>query len=312
MTITARTLPFAVLTCALLWGSAFPGIKAIYAEWERVGVEPTLANRMLLAGIRFMAGGMILLLLAKQPWKEWKQTDKASLFWFAATQTGIQYLLFYSALAISSAVMGGLLVATGSFWWLLLAPIILKTPWPSKSQWLLIALGACGVLFAVYRPGAGSGNPALGALLFCCSTLSGSIGVIILQRILPSMGARAATGFGLSIGGAMLACCGFAAWPELASLFPPKVIWLTVYLALVSATGFGLWNHLTQLFPVNLLAGYRFLIPVCAVSLSSLLVAGESPGIGIYIGGSVVIAAVVGLQRLQINQAKGPKPSKTN
>lgn len=302
MTITPRLLPVAVLICALLWGSAFPAIKAIYAEWDRIGVDPNLPNRMLLAGIRFTIGGLVLLLLAKQPWQEYRKTHLPSLYLFAVTQTAIQYLLFYTALAVSSAVMGSLLVTTGSFWWLILAPLILKTPWPNPRQWFLLGLGALGVLLAVYRPGAGSGNPGLGALLFCGSTLSGSIGIIVLQRVLPSMGARAATGFGLLIGGVMLSLCGISAWSHLPELFTPQVTLLTAYLALVSATGFGLWNHLTQLFPVNLLAGYRFLIPVCAVTLSSLLVAGESPGIGIWIGGILVLGAVIALQRLP-NQA---------
>lgn len=310
MPITPRMLPFAVLICALLWGSAFPGIKAIFSEWERLGVEASFSNRLLLAGIRFIIGGSILLIMAKQPWKEWKQTPKGSLILFALMQTFIQYLFFYSALAVSSAVMGGLLVATGSFWWLILAPIILKSPWPNQKQWMLIGLGALGVLFAVYRPGAGSGNPTLGALLFCLSTLSGSIGIIVLQRVLPSMGARAATGYGLFIGGIMLTLSGVAAWPEIVQLFSPKVILLTAYLAVVSAIGFGLWNHLTQLFPVNLLAGYRFLVPVCAVIESSLLVTGESPGIGIWLGGAIVIASVVGLQRSSAQDAsKKLKPS---
>jgi len=245
-----------------------------------------------------MIGGAALLLIAKQPWKEWKQTPKVPLILFACTQTFIQYALFYTALAISSAVMGGLLVATGSFWWLILAPLLLKSPWPKRRQWLLIGLGALGVLLAVYKPGASSGSPVLGALLFCLSTLSGSIGVIVLQKILPTMGARAATGFGLFIGGVLLTLSGIATWPEITTLFSPKVILLTAYLSFVSTAAFGLWNYLTQLFPVNLLAGYRFLVPVCAVVESSLLVTGESPGIGIWIGGTLVISAVVGLHRL--------------
>jgi len=161
-----------------------------------------------------------------------------------------------------------------------------------------MGLGAIGVLLAVYKPGAGSGRPVLGAILFCSSTLSGALGVIVLQRILPTMGARAATGFGLFIGGIMLALTGITAWPEIVSLFSPNVILLTAYLSFVSAAAFGLWNHLTQLFPVNLLAGYRFLIPVCAVTESSLWVAGESPGWGIGVGGFFVLAAVIGLQKL--------------
>ena len=297
MTISRGLLPFVVLFCALLWGSAFPGIKGIYSVWAENGIEPSLFNRLLIAGIRFTVAGAVLLMLAKQPLKEWSLTSKSRLFSFACTQTFFQYLVFYTALAVSSATLGGLLTATGSLWWVVLAPLMLKTAWPTRSQWVLLAMGVAGVLIAVYRPGAGSGHPVLGAVLFITSSLSGTLGVITLQGIVPTMGSRAATGFGLFIGGLMLSLAGIPAWPILLELFTPKVLFLTGYLAFVSAAGFGIWNYLTTLFPVNLLAGYRFLIPICAVIESSLFVAGESPGLGIFLGGSLVIAAVVCLQR---------------
>jgi len=292
-------LPFVVLICALLWGSAFPAIKAIYAEWAAQGVEPDMPNRLVLAGVRFMLGGAVLLLLAKHPLKEWKATSKWSLLGFACAQTYVQYVLFYTALAVSSAVLGGLLVGSGSIWWLLLAPLLLKTPWPSRWQWGFISLGAVGVVLAVYKPGAGSGQPVLGGVLFCLCTLSGSLGLIVLQKILKTMGARAATGYGLFLGGVMFMLSGVSAWPDLAIWFTPKIMLLTAYLAFVSALGFGLWNHLTSLFPVNLLAGYRLLVPICAVVESSLFVSGESPGVGIWIGGVLVLAALMGLQRFK-------------
>ena len=298
MTITSRMLPFAVLICALLWGSAFPAIKAIYAEWEVLGVEPTMPNRLLLAGVRFIVAGALLLLIAKHPWRELKATPLSNLLWLSCTQVFFMYAAFYTALAVSSAILGGLMSSTGSLWWLILAPLILKTPWPRKQQWLLIGLGVAGVLFAVYRPGSGSGNPLLGALLFALSTLSGAFAVIVLQSVLKTMGSRAATGWALLLGGIMLTLSGFGAWHQIGEIFSSKVILISTYLAFVSAVGFGIWNHLTSLFPVNLLAGYRFLIPVCAVVESSLLVATESPGIGIYIGGALVICAVIGLQKI--------------
>ncbi len=297
MHISSRILPFAVLACALLWGSAFPAIKAIYAEWGDAGVAPGMSNRFVLAGARFMLGGAVLLLLARRPLQELGRTPLPSLLAFACAQTYVQYALFYWALAISSAVLGGLLIGSGSIWWLLLAPLFLKSPWPTRRQWMMIVLGAAGVLVAVYRPGAGSGQAVLGGFLFCMCTLSGSLGLIVLQGILKTMGARSATGYGLFIGGCLFMLSGFSAWSELPALFTPKVLLLTSYLAFVSAFGFGLWNHLTSLFPVNLLAGYRFLVPVCAVIESSLLVSGEAPGLGIWLGGALVVISLIGLHR---------------
>ena len=232
MKISSRMLPFAVLACALLWGSAFPAIKAIYADWHNAGIEPTMANRFVLAGVRFMIGGAALLMLAKQPLAELRNTSLVRLLAFACAQTYIQYALFYSALAISSAVLGGLLVGSGSIWWLLLAPLLLKSPWPSRQQWGFILVGLAGVVFAVYRPGAGSGQAVLGGILFCLCTLSGAFALIILQKILKTMGPKSATGYGLLFGGILLMLSGVSAWPELQDLFSPKVILLTFYSSL--------------------------------------------------------------------------------
>ena len=298
MTISIRLLPFAVLFCALLWGSAFPGIKGIYAVWEQNGIEPNFSNRLFVAGVRFTIAGFALLLLARQPLQEWKRTSKRKIISFALSQTFLQYLVFYTALAVSSATLGSLLTATGSLWWVILAPLMLKTAWPSRSQWGLLVFGVVGVLLAVYKPGGGSGDPVLGSMLFVLASFSGTLALIILQGIAPTMSARAATGFSLLIGGLMLCFAGMSAWAIFAELFTPKVLFLTVYLSFVSAAGFGTWNYLTTLFPVNLLAGYRFLIPICAVIESSLFVADESPGIGIFVGGALVITSVVCLQRM--------------
>lgn len=297
MKISSRMLPFAVLVCAMLWGSAFPAIKAIYAEWRNAGLEPTMSNRFVLAGVRFMVGGAALLVIARKPLRELANTPLLGLLTFACAQTYIQYALFYTALAISSAVLGGLLVGSGSIWWLVLAPLLLRSPWPSSRQWGFIGLGAVGVLLAVYRPGAGGGQAVLGAVLFCLCTLSGALGLIILQKVLKTMGARSATGYGLLIGGILFMLSGIPAWSAMQELFSSKVILLTLYLAFVSAFGFGLWNYLTSIFPVNLLAGYRFLVPVCAVLESSLLVSGETPGYGIWMGGAMVVVSLIGLHR---------------
>ncbi len=310
MRISSRMLPFAVLACALLWGSAFPAIKAIYAEWQRADIDPTMPNRLLLAGVRFMIGGAALLILAKKPIQELKNTSLLRLLAFACAQTYIQYALFYTALVVSSAVLGGLLVGSGSIWWLLLAPILLKSPWPSRRQWGFVLLGVLGVVLAVYRPGAGSGQPVLGGVLFCLCTLSGAFALIILQKILKTMGPRSATGFGLFFGGILFMLSGVSAWSELPALFSSKVMLLTLYLAFVSAFSFGLWNYLTSLFPVNLLAGYRFLVPVCAVIESSRMVSGETPGYGIWLGGALVIASLIGLHRYS-SRAHGVAPVKS-
>ena len=118
-----------VLFCALLWGSAFPVIKRVYGTWEDLGVERSLAMIFLFAGVRFSIAGAGLLLFGKGLRNEIRRTRWALILGFAIAQTFVQYVFFYQAIAVSSGSLAALMVATGSFWWMLLSPILpLATP----------------------------------------------------------------------------------------------------------------------------------------------------------------------------------------
>jgi drug/metabolite transporter (DMT)-like permease len=95
----------------------------------------------------------------------------------------------------------------------------------------------------------------------------------------------------------MLLACGAGAFPRAAQLMSPPVIGLTVWLAFVSAAAFGLWNHLSTKHPVPLMAGYRFLIPLCGMTESLLLLKGETAGWGLIVGAVLVLGSLVLAQR---------------
>ena len=281
-----------VLLCALLWGSAFPVIKQVYAYWEGIGLQRTLPMVLLFAGIRFSIAGSGLLLLGEGLRRELRATPWRPLAVFALAQTFLQYLFFYEAIAVSSASLAALLVATGSFWWMLLAPIMQGSPWPTRRQWCGLAIGGAGVALAVYKPGAGAGNPLLGAALMLAATASGAIGIIVFQRIRPTMGAVNATGLSLLLGGLGLVAAGSSELGAIPQMISVPVAVATVWLAFVSATAFSVWNHLSTVYPVALLASYRFLIPVCGVLEAQLFLSGESAGWGLLIGGALVVVSL--------------------
>ena len=108
-------------------------------------------------------------------------------------------------------------------------------------------------------------------------------------------------------GRAVASALGLPAIGETAAFTDVRVAGTTLYLAFVSAAAFTLWNGLTRRYPVNILAGYRFLIPLCGVVQSALFISGESPGAGIYIGGSIVIAGIFLISRLR-SDAVSPRP----
>ncbi|MFC5050602.1 DMT family transporter [Rubritalea spongiae] len=282
-----------VLLCTLLWGSAFPCIKLVYQHWADLGLEIGLFDRWLFAGMRFVIAGAVLLLLARQPRDEWRETPKKYILLLSMGQTLFQYVFFYLGLSLASGSLAALMASTGSFWWMLLAPIMLGAAWPQWRQWAGLIVGALGVTLAVYAPGSGAGNPMLGALCVMLATFFGSVGVVIFSKIKPTMGARAATGFSLFLGGVGLCLLGLPAWSKAAVLFDSYVMMLTAWLVVVSATAFAVWNHISTLYPVHLLASCRFLIPVFGVLLSLSFLEGESAGWGLVLGGVLVIGSAI-------------------
>ncbi|WP_353566662.1 DMT family transporter [Haloferula sargassicola] len=291
-----KVLPAALL-CAVLWGSAFPCIKTVYAIWARAGLDLALTDYWWFAGVRFSLAGLMLWTVARRPWTEVKATRKATLLSFTLTQTYGQYLLFYLAIAVASGSLAGLLAGTGSFWWMVLAPLLAGAPRPRGRQWIALAIGGLGITLATAAPGAGAGRPGLGALLMMGATGLGAVGIIQFGKMRASIGARAATGFSLGVGGLMLLVTGAPAFAHAGQLMTPPVIGLTCWLAFVSAAAFGLWNHLSTRHPVPLLAGYRFLIPICGMTESLLFLKDETAGWGLAVGAMLVVGSLVVAQR---------------
>ncbi|BCX49526.1 drug/metabolite transporter (DMT) superfamily protein [Haloferula helveola] len=293
-----RVLP-PVLLCAGLWGSAFPAIKTVYGLWEEAGIDAGPIEFWWFAGVRFVLAGTLLLIVAKRPVREFRATPKLRLLGFSLTQTFGQYLFFYLAIAVASGSLTGLLTATGSFWWMVLAPLMAGAPRPSGMQWVAIAIGGVGVTLATAAPGAGAGQPVLGATLMVLATGLGAVGLIQFGRMRETIGARAATGYSLLGGGLLLLIAGAPAFVEAGRLMTPGVMLLTLWLAVVSASAFGLWNHLSTKHPVPLLAGYRFLIPLAGMTESLLLLEGESAGWGLLAGAALVVGSLVMAQRVR-------------
>ncbi|MCC5022970.1 MAG: DMT family transporter [Candidatus Synoicihabitans palmerolidicus] len=168
-----------VSVCAVLWGSTFPGIKLVYGHWAEQGVVVNFSTRSLFAGVRFVVAGMGLLLLARAPRRELRETPWHLILAMTGAQTVGQYVCFYLGLSLSSGALAALLVSSGSFWWVLLAPPFLGSPALTRRQWFVLLAGGTGVSLAVYSPGVVEGHPQLGGLLILAASFfcAGATGV---------------------------------------------------------------------------------------------------------------------------------------
>ncbi len=285
-----------VLVCSALWGSAFPVIKLSY---ESLAIEG-FGERMVFAGLRFMLAGLLIVPFCRgSVFRTLRAAPVGLLLWVILGQTVLQYVFFYYALSVSSGTLGALLVGGGSFWWMLLAPVFLKTPLPSAKQWGLIAACSVGIGIAVYAPGAGSGQVGLGAAAFLLASLSGAMGAIGLKKMSAHHGSRTITSISLFVGGFALLLLGLGGWDGFWRDLGSGAIWVLLYLAFLSATAFTLWNRLIEQYSVNVLSAYRFLIPLCGVLESALFVQSESIGLGIVLGGVLILGSLYAMSRLE-------------
>jgi drug/metabolite transporter (DMT)-like permease len=283
-----------VLICATLWGSAFPVIKNSYHFLQL----DTYGKQLLFAGTRFvLAGLMILPFCHRSIPQAIRQAPSKPMLGVILGQTYFQYVFFYFAISVSSATLGSLLVGAGSFWWILLAPVLGNAPKPTRRQWLLLGVCSLGIAIAAYAPGAGAGKVLLGCFGFLAATLAGAVGSIYMKQVAPISGSRSSTAVSLTIGGLLLLLTGIGSTTDFLATFNWKVLGVTVYLAFLSATAFTLWNRLIEHYSVSLLSTYRFLIPLMGVIESAVFVQGESIGPGIVTGGLLILGSLVAISR---------------
>ncbi|MFY8142458.1 MAG: EamA family transporter, partial [Caulobacter sp.] len=109
------------LFCCLLWGSAFPAVKAGYALLHVAKTDT--AAQMLFAGWRFLAAGLILLVLAVLGRRSVAvpRDQIGRLLGLGVFQTTLQYVFFYIGLAHATGVKSSIMNATGAFFGVVLA-----------------------------------------------------------------------------------------------------------------------------------------------------------------------------------------------
>ncbi|CAA6678044.1 MULTISPECIES: DMT family transporter [unclassified Lentimonas] len=285
-----------VILCALLWGSAFPVIKNSYSQLH---IE-SYGEQLVFAGSRFALAGLLLLPFCRGSIiQKIRKSPRLPLIAIILGQTYFQYIFFYYGLSISSGTLAALLVGSGSFWWMVIAPLVLKTPAPTRLHWVLFAGCCIGIAFAAYTPGSDFINVGLGATAFLCATLSGAIAATFMKRVAPISGARTTTAFSLAIGGILLLLTAAPYWHSYFSHFNITTLLVTAYLAFLSAAAFAIWNQLIEHYSVNVLSSFRFIIPLFGVIESVLFIPGETLRLGIVIGAVIIFGCLIAVARIE-------------
>jgi drug/metabolite transporter (DMT)-like permease len=291
-------LPVCAVIATALWGSAFPAVKIGFGYFEQLDLQ----TRVAFAGIRFFLAGLMLLAFIPSKREKFASAPKGLLFGAAFLQVCVQYIFFYWGLSLISASLTAIIVGTGSFWWVLAAPLVDKREKATLGQLLVLLLGFAGVVICMYEPG--NTVKLGGALLVMLATLAGTGALLMVRPLSQHVPVTFITGFSLFTGGLAFMLLAPGRSVEIVVNSPWQLQVLTLYLAFLSATAFSLWYWLITLYDVTRLSGYRFLIPIFGVLESVLFLTSETLSQELVIGGALVILSIVILEWINRRKKK--------
>ena len=272
--------PLLAILCALGWSLAYPFIKLGYGELQIDSAD--LGSKILFAGIRFFAAGLLVLAFSAVQKRKLAVTRKEVpwLTLFALVNTALHYLFSYIGLSYIPSARSTILDSMGSFFLIILSGLFLEDDTFSVKKIAGCLLGFCGILTISITPGGGlfSGISFLGDGMILLNACCAAGGGILTRFISKKMDMMTATGYGMSAGGLMLLLVGLMVGvrqPWNLSLWGVTILFVLV---LISAVCFGIYNMLLANHPISKVAIYNSLIPVFGVMFSSLLLREPFPG----------------------------------
>ena len=259
------------VVCNVLWGSAFPFIKMGYRLFAIDATDT--ASIMCFAGVRFMLSALLVYAggaaLRRGPLPMPKGKNLLSCCGLGLWQTAAQYTFYYSAVALLTGAMGGILNSTQSFMGVILAHFLYgKADRMTPRKAIGCALGFSGVLVATLgNHGSGSG---WGVFCMMAATIIFTLSGPWNKSVTKKADSFAVCFINLFVGGLALFVLGTVLGGSLHVQSALAVV-VMLYLAFICGAGYVLWALLMKNNPVSRIAIFGFVNPVVNVLLSAVL-----------------------------------------
>lgn len=260
--------------CCLLWGSAFPSIKAGYELFE-IDAQDSV-SQILFAGIRFFLAGVLTIVFGSFIQRKvlfpkktsWKMVCTLSVF-----QTMLQYFFFYIGLAHASGVKSSIINGMTTFFAILLACLVRKQEHLSSDKMIGCILGTAGVIIVSLSGGSiGAGFALNGEGFILIAAVSYAISSVLIKEYSVKENPVTLSGYQFLIGGLVMMIVGFAAGGRI-HLTEPIGILLIIYMALISSVAYSIWGILLKHNPVSSVTIYGFSNPIFGALLSAFFLA---------------------------------------
>ncbi len=266
-TLSASAILLAIF-CNILWGSAYPAIKSGYALFQ---IGDHLFSKILFAGVRFFAAGVMVLCLAakkQHALPRIQKENRALVLWMALIYTMLQYIFFYIGLSHTTGSNGSIFNSTTTFMSVLLAHFLYQGDKLTLQKGLGCLVGFLGVILVTFQ-NSNAGFSLLGEGFILIASACFVAGSAMSKKAVQTDDPASVTGYNLLLGGAFLIIIGFVGGGRLHTPTVTGVLDLC-YLTLLSALAFTIWSSLLQRCPLGSLGVFNFIIPVFGTLLSAV------------------------------------------
>jgi drug/metabolite transporter (DMT)-like permease len=270
----------ALVITVVLWGSAFPGIRAALHTYQPVH----------LAALRFLVASLALgLVLWRVGAPRLSAGDVPAILLNGVVGVGFYNLFLNTGQKTVDSGAASLLVNTAPIWTMIWSVLFLKehAVW---TGWLGLVVSFFGVALIALRHG-GQFELNHGALLVLGASIAHSIYIVSMKRNVQRYGPIGATTYAVWAGTAFLLF--FSRGLISAVQNAPLSATLTViYLGLFpAAVAYVFWGVVLTRFPASRAVSFLYFVPVAAFVIAWAWL-GEAPSWPVVVGGVLIVSGV--------------------
>jgi drug/metabolite transporter (DMT)-like permease len=265
---------FLAIVAALLWSTAFAGIK--------IGLQYQTPLRF--GSLRFILAGFMVFLVYGR-WRNYLSEFKREwkfIFTIAFIQVVIQYGMFYLGMNMVPGALGAMIVGSSPLFVAVVAHFTHPDDRMNTIKTISFLVGVAGI--AVITLGRKSVEmkdhwELIGIILLILNNMASGYSNVLVSRHNRPLSPFILTSASLFVGGIMLFLISLPVEGLKTANFPLSYYLALVWLGFLSASAFSIWYSLLKRPDVKVseLNIWKFLIPVSGAGLSWLLVKGEYP-----------------------------------
>lgn len=265
--------------CNILWGTAFPVLKIVYADMHIVSSD--LGGTITFISLRFLLAGIILFvfgLLTGAPLFKVNKNQFILIIILGLFNTTLQYFFFNIGVNNTPGIKASILGQFGIFFSIVLAHLVYPDDKLSFRKIIGLILGLLGLILVNLNKGSEGllRFTLLGEGFMILSGIVSSLSMFIAKRIGKELPSIVYTSWQMIIGSILLFFVGNLMGGHVTDLhFTSMSLILFIYLALLSSVAFCLWYYILQYRKIGEISFYKFFVPVSGTLLTALFVPGE-------------------------------------